>query len=1077
MRRLLTICALLAAALVVGTHSLSAQGVTTSQVRGTVSDSTGRAIAGAQVTAIHLPSNTTYRSTTRADGSFTIPGMRVGGPYQVRANAIGYQQATQDNVFLTLGTATDVAFRLRNAAVELGELQVSAQAGQFSSTRTGAATTVSSEVLAALPTVGRRIADFTRLTPQARGTSFLGMDNRLNNITVDGSYFNNSFGLAGTPGDRTGVAPLPLDAIEQIQVEMAPYDVRQGQFVGAGVNTVTKSGGNDFKGSLYYNFRNDAFVGKKISGNDFDPGTFKYHQIGARLSGPIIPDKLFFFANYEDDNFTEPGTLWTANAGGEPIEGTKTRVLKSDLDNLSSFLEQKYGYATGPYQGYDNETPSKRFLGRIDWNVSDRNKFSLRYTHLDSKTDVLASNSSSLGTTGNRRTNPNSLTYQNTNYQILENIRSIVGELNSQIGDNMSNQLIAGYNYSDESRDTRGGAFFPLVDIQENGANYISFGYEPFTPSNQLRYHSWQLQDNFTIYGNKLDWTFGVTGEKYHSDNVFFPGSQSVYVYNSLDDFYADARDGQSVTLRRFQVRYSNIPGQVEPLQPLDVTYLGAYAQAQWRAMPNVELTLGFRADVPSFGQTGYTNPEANAFTFRDQNGQDVRYQTQKLPDANLLYSPRLGFNWDVKGEKRTQVRGGTGVFTGRPAYVWISNQIGNNGLLTGFEQIDNTTTRPFNPDPDAYKPAPTGQPAASYELALTDPNFKFPQVWRSNIAVDQKLPKGFVGTAEFLYSKDVNGISYINANLPANQTTFTGVDNRQRWTDNRIHDNIPNAVVLGNEAKGTMWNIALSLEKAFSNGFFAKVGYNYGESKNTVDPGSIASGSYFNNPIVNDPNNPTAGLSANTPGKRYFAAVSWKRDFTGLGNTGISAYFSGETQGFGSYRFSGDANGDGGSNNDLIYIPKDASEMNFQQYTSGGKTFTVADQAAAWEAYIQQDDYLSSHRGQYAERNAVAMPILWRGDLSITQDLAAMVGGRANILQVRVDLLNFTHLLNSDWGVSYRFNSEQPLTSPSAANDGSLQYRLRNFSGNLISPQTFIKNAGINDTYRFQMSLRYMFN
>ena len=1077
MKRLLTVCALFVAALVVGAASVSAQGVTTSQVRGRVVGPQGAPVEGAQVTAIHQPSNTTYRSSTRADGSFTLPGMRVGGPYLVRATAIGFQPATQDNVFLTLGTATDVNFGMSQAVVELGELQVSAQAGQFSSTRTGAATTVTQEVLEALPTISRRITDLTRLTPQARGGRFLGQDDRLNNITVDGSYFNNSFGLAGTPGDRTGVSPIPLDAIEQIQVEMAPYDVRQGQFVGAGVNTVTKSGTNEFSGSLYYQVRNESFVGKRINGADFDPGTFDFSNLGVRLSGPIIKDKLFFFANYEDDKFTEPGTLWTANEGGEAITGTKTRVLRSDLDALSSFLQSEFGYATGPYEGYDHETPSKRFLGRLDWNVSDRNKFSLRYTHLDSKTDVLASNSSSLGTVGNRRTNQNSLTYQNTNYQILENIRSIVGELNSQIGSNKSNQLIVGYNESDESRDTRGGAFFPLVDILDGSTNYISFGYEPFTPNNELRYNSWQLQDNFTIYGNTMDWTFGVTGEKYESENVFFPGSQSVYVYNSLNDFYADARDGQTVNLRRFQVRYSNIPGLDKPVQPLEVTYLGAYAQNQWRVSDNVELTLGFRVDVPSFGETGFENTQANGLTFRDENGDPVQYRTEKLPDANMLFSPRLGFNWNVKGERKTQVRGGTGIFTGRPAYVWISNQVGTNGLLTGFEQLDNTTARPFSPDPDTYKPAPTGNPAASYELALTNPDFKFPQVWRSNIAVDQQLGNGFVGTAEFLYGKDVNGIYYINANLPAAQAQYTGADNRMRYTSNRIHSNIPNAIVLKNQNVGTMWNFAASLEKAFSGGFFAKVGYNYGESKNTVDPGSIASGSWFNNPIVNDPNNPENSLSANSPGHRFFTALSYKRDFFGFGTTGISLFVDGFTQGRGSYRFSGDANGDGGSNNDLLYVPTDVSEMNFQQYTSGGNTYTVEQQQAAWEAFIAQDEYLSSRRGQYAERNAVVMPMLWRADLSVTQDLASMVGGKVNKLQVRIDVLNFTNLLNQEWGVSSRFNSEQPLTNPSADGNGALRYRLRNIGGTLLTPEPFIKNAGINDTYRFQLSLRYMFN
>ncbi|HEY7767185.1 MAG TPA: hypothetical protein VIB55_03345, partial [Longimicrobium sp.] len=516
----------------------------------------------------------------------------------------------------------------------------------------------------------------------------------------------------------------------------------------------------------------------------------------------------------------------------------------------------------------------------------------------------------------------------------------------------------------------------------------------------------------------------GISAERYESENVFFPGSQSVYVYNSLADFYADAngylanpnRTTSPVTLRRFQVRWANIPGQDKPVQPLEVFYTGAYAQNEWRPNGRFTLTTGLRVDVPVFGNTAYTNAAADLLTFRDENGRDVKYSTGKLPDPAPLFSPRLGFNWDVLGTRSTQVRGGTGVFTGRPAFVWISNQIGTTGVLTGFEQLDNTTARPFNPDPNTYKPKTvTGAPASSYELALTDPDFRFPQVWRTNLAVDQRLPLGLVATVEYLYGRDLNGVYYINANLAPANTAFTGPDPRPRWTSasgrcptvsggfNRLNCNVANAVVLKNGDQGRSWNLSASLERPFARGVFAKVAYSYGEARNTVDAGSIAFGSWNNNPHAGDPNNPGLGFSANSPGHRVFAALSARRDLFGFGATTVSLFWEGRNGGNASYVYGGDLNGDGGTSNDLLYVPRDPSEMNFQQYTqtvgSGSTaktfTFTAAQQAEAFEAFIRQDRYLREHRGEYVERNAVFLPMVYRMDFSVSQQLASRIGGR----------------------------------------------------------------------------------
>jgi hypothetical protein len=1090
-----TLLALLACGALLAQPAIAlAQGVTTGSLTGRVTDANQQPVAGAKVIATHLASGTNYETTTRADGRYSIPGMRVGGGYLVTVEHGGtgssFEPQIQEDVFVNLGVTTDLDFIVRALAVEVTVTAPQSDA-VFSSERTGASTSVSRETLSTLPTISQRLQDITRLTPQAGGGgTFAGQDNRMNNITVDGSYFNNSFGLAGAPGDRTQVAPISLASIEQVQVSIAPFDVRQGNFVGAGINTVTRSGTNDFRGSLYYQFRDNNLVGTEAGSATVNPGTFDYKNTGFWVGGPIVRNRVFFFLNFEDETLESPGTTFLANPGGQPATGNMTRVLQSHLDELSSFLNSSFGYATGPYQGYPSLTPARRFLIKADFNVNQRNKVSFRYNHLDSDTDVLVSTSSSLGfgrgaaTSGGRGTQ--FLNFQNSNYQIMENIRSGIGEWNAIISDRMSNSLIIGYTTNDESRNSR-GEMFPFVDILESATTYTSFGFEPFTPNNELRYKTFQLQNNFTRYGARHSLTFGGSLERYESENVFFPGSQSAYVYNSLADWYADAnghlanpnRTTSPVTLRRFQVRWANIPGMEKPIQPLEVWYLGGYAQDDWRVRDNVRVTAGIRFDVPYFGDTGFTNANANALTFRDEHGNAVQYSTETLPDPNLLWSPRVGFNWDVRSDRQTQVRGGTGIFTGKPAFVWISNQIGESGVLTGFEQLDNTTARPFNPNVNHYKPTNvTGAPASSFGLALTDPDFRFPQLWRTNIAVDRRLPWGLTGTAEFLYGRDVNGVYYINANLAAPQTTFAGADNRPRWLpgQNRIHSHVANAIVLKNQNEGTSWDASFTLEKQMRRGFWAKTAYRYGEARNTVNPGSIAFGSWNNNQHAGNPNNPGLGYSFDSPGHRVFLAASYSREYFNFGGTTISIFLD-AFQGNSTYSFAGDANADGGTSNDLLYVPRNTGEMNFEQFTASGRTFTAAEQAAAWEAYISQDKYLSSRRGQYVERGAVFLPMTKRLDLSVAQDIFTDLGGRRHGFQFRADVLNFGNLLNSDWGLGHRMVNFQPLTNPSVdPATGALRYRMRVINGELQS-RSFERTAGLSDVWRVQFSLRYNFN
>jgi len=1114
---LLAVCALIGPV-----RPAAAQGVTTGAISGIVVDSQQQPVAGATVLAIHEPSGTSYEAVTRADGRFSLPGMRVGGPYTVTVAFTGgsggtaFTPETQSDIAVNLGVSTDLAFTVTPIAVQ-EEVTVVGQADPvFSSSRTGAATAIRREEIELLPTLSGRMGDVTRLTPQSSGgfNSFVGQDGRMNSITVDGSSFNATFGVSSSqPGDRTNVAPISLESIEQIQVSVAPFDVRQGSFIAASINTVTRSGTNELSGSFYHRFRSDDWVGTDAAGRPVNPGTFKFRNTGGWASGPIIQNKWFAFGNYEDERDTRPLNIFRANRG-EPVAGNVTRVRESDLSALSAFLQSGFNYETGPFEGIDDETPAKRLL-RSDYNINTANKVSFRYNHLDSFTDVgLSSSSSALR--GRGSASSNFLSFRNSNYQILEDIRSGIGEWNAVIGNTMANSFQSGYTYQDESRASR-GTVFPLVDIFESGTAYTTFGFEPFTFQNELRYSTFQLQDNFTKFTTRHSLTFGVYAEKFHSDNVFWSCCpQSGYAYNSLADFFADAngylanpnRAVSPVTLSRFHVRWSNIPGLDKPLQPLDVWYTAGYAQDEWRPARNLTLTAGLRFDVSRFKNTAFANPAADALTFRDERGNPVRYETGRMPDAKVLWSPRLGANWDVNGDQMTQVRGGTGIFSGRPAYVWISNQLGNTGVLIGERIVDNTTAFPFHPDPNRYKPTNvTGGGASSYALNVTDPDFKFPQVWRTNVAVDRRLPWGLVSTTELLHAKDVNGIYYINANLPAPQGSFAGPDARPRWVGvpcaaagqaggcvNRINNDSGNQVtvnyVLKNGSDGSAWNIAQSLSKTTAFGLSLRGAYSYGVSKSLVDPESTAATSYSRVATAGNPNDPIAEHSLWSPGHRVFALVTYRREYFSIGGTSLALFWEAKHNQASStpssrisYVFGGDMNNDIVSNNDLIYVPRDRSEMNFVTFTQGGRTFTAEEQAAAFERFIEQDPYLRTRRGQYAERYGAVMPMLRRADLSVVQEVFRNVGGKRNALQIRADILNVGNLLNSQWGVGRQVvaavntnNQVQVLTNPGVDAQGRATYRLAVVNNELLS-RSYQSSAFTSDVYQFMLSVRYSFN
>ncbi len=1091
--------------------SLFAQ-VTTSTISGIVTDKSGEALIGATVVATHTLTNTRYGTATNASGRYTLPAVRVGGPYSVTVSYTGYESETQNGIYASLGTAANVDFEVQESGTVLDEVTIVANRNDiFSSDRTGAATTFDRRQLASIPTTGARsINSITKYNPNGNGNSFGGQDSRLNNFTIDGSVFNNGFGLGtdAQAGGRTGSTAISLDAIEELQVNVAPFDVRQTGFVGSGLNAVTRTGKNEFFGSAFFNFRKSdttgIFNGTKIGDVKPNIGAFDEKVFGASFGGPIIKNKLFFFANYERQRQTTPATTWVAD--GSPLDAggsNVTRVLASDLDALSTYLRDKYRYETGPYENYDNKTESDKFLVRLDWNLSDKNKLTLRYTHHNSISDQLISNSNSAGA-GNRRTLVTAMSYQNAGYIIGDNTRSFVAELNSQLCNNVHNTFSAGYDFQDEDRQYK-GAFFPTIDILKDNATYISVGFDPFTPDNKLSYGTLHFTNNVSVYKNRHTYTFGANFEQYKSDNLFFPASNGVYVFDSLAQFYAASDfallnpnvDTSDVRYGRFQYRYSALPGAESPLQSLKVNRYDVYAQDEFQLNKRIKLTYGLRAGVIAFDDTGLSNATVDGQNYVDENRTlGYKVQTGKLPDPKVLWEPRAGFNWDVFGKKKTQLRGGLGIFTGRPPYVWVSNTIGNNGVLTGFIDVSGAKTRQhkFTPETNIFIPETPTLPS-TFDIAATDANYRFPQVWKNNLALDHKLPYGLVATVELLYNRNVNAVKYFDANFETSTSTFVGPDNRPRFAGNdagvRINDNVSRAAVMTTTNEGWYRAATLKLEYPNKKGLYAMVAHTFSEAKDLMSAGSIASGSWTGTRSVRGNNDLDLAFADQDAPGRTVGLLGYRFEYGGdfAGATAITLGYVGERRGFNgsinsarfSYSYAGDMNGDRVNNNDLIFVPNSASELTFDPLTVGAVIYTPAEQAAAFDAFIEQDDYLKTRRGQYAERNGVLFPVLHRFDLSVTQDFSIKIGGKRNTIQLRADILNAANLINNEWGLGNNFVADRPLVATGTTAGGVPKFRIATQKladgSTVLQRDSFVKSKTQFDTWAAQFGIRYIFN
>jgi hypothetical protein len=1101
MRRILLLSALLLTALI----GVQAQGVTTASISGIVVDTKGEPLPGANVVAIHLPSGTEYGASTLASGRFNLPAVRIGGPYRIAVTFVGYETYTVEDVNLSLGQNFDFRAVLIESGTELAEIVVTTTS-IFNADRTGASTNISSRRLQTMPTLNRSFTDMTRLTPQASGTSFAGRNNLYNNLSIDGSILNNSFGLASLPGGQTNSQPISLDALEEITVNVAPYDVRQGGFTGAGINAVTRSGTNEFSGSAYYFTRNENSVGSKVANEEFSTPTFTNDQYGLRIGGPIIKNKLFFFLSGELERRADPIGQFTAK---ESSTESGARLTRTEMDAIQQFLSSAYGYEAGPYQGYDMLTESDKITARIDYNINKNHKISFRYNYLKSIRDTPMSNS---GSQGGRQNSQNSLPFRSANYIINNNFNSFVAELNSIIGKN-SNNLVIGWTGFRDFRSSPGGVF-PYVDIENgNNQNVTSFGYELFSANNKLDQDVFQISDNFSIYLPKHTITIGTANEFYSFANGFMPNFYSRYRFRNYNEFFNSAPAGTEIPVLTpdgsggftvsqgtsdgtgrptlFNYRYSAVDGVEVPLAEMKAAQIGFYVQDEWTASDRLKLTAGLRIDIPYFPIDLPKNPTLDTVLFTNAEKIDV----SRLPDAKVLFSPRVGFNWDVKGDKSAQVRGGTGVFTGRIPFVWMSNQASNNGVLFGVVEEQGTSSaptladRPFDPDPTAYRPGTVTLPP-TIQIAATDPNFKFPQVWRSNLALDYKLPYDVVMTLEGIFTKDINAVYHRNANLTApvgiwagdGRVRYAGTDpgtRAVRYTDasNNVTFQVSDAIVLDNTNKGWSASLSALFRKDWNKDFSATVGYNYGPSYDlTSNPGSIAFSAWSGNQVVGDPNQPVVSYSSNQQLHRLIASASFRKEYASHFATSITLFYEARSGQPFSYIYSGDMNGDRVNGNDLIYIPRNKDEILLAS-ENANDTRTIDEIWNQLDAYISQDKYLSEHRGQYAARNGAETPWSAQLDIRILQDFYINVNGKRNTLQVTFDIFNFGNMLNPDWGVIQTPIRNQLLTFIGQESSSGRPVFSFPLNGGQPLNESFRNSLTLNSVWQAQLGIRYIFN
>jgi hypothetical protein len=1078
--------------------------VTTASLGGRIVDSKGETIIGAAVVATHLPSGTTYGAVTNGEGLYAIQGMRTGGPYTVEVSCLGYQTVKFTDIKLALGENYVLDGYLNDDVTSLTEaVVVATPASRFAATKTGASTNVSNEEMMNLPNSGRSISALTKLSPYASGMSFAGSDGRSTNFTVDGANFNNNFGLsANLPGGGT---PISLDAIEEVQLVVAPYDVRQSNFVGGGINAITKSGTNTFRGTAYTYYYDQRLRGNKLMGEDLnkgvrDPESNKIY--GFTLGGPIVKNKLFFFVNFE-----------MQNKPGQAIQNKPDASKQAVLQKISDKLKNDYGYDAGSYTDFPGGIQNRKLLARLDWNISDAHKLSLRYNNTTNTQWNEPNGNSCDDSYRNRsfnRASDASHPFAYNMYSQQNDVWSVAGELNSRFSNTVSNRFLATYTNINDQRGSKSSPF-PHIDIMTDGdyssgnfIPYTSLGYELFTYNNGVKNTVLNVQDNLTFYLGSHTITAGASYEHQMAHNSYMRNGTGYYRFASADDFL-----NGNLPLS-FVYTYGN-NGVASPAGRINYDQYGAYVQDEWKLTRNFKLSYGLRADMLAFDNKDLmTN---NAIKAVDFGGRHV--DTGAWPKTRVQVSPRIGFNWDVYGDKSIVVRGGTGFFQGRLPLVFFTNMPQNAGMIQTTAKFTSsfakdadgkitgvnypadvlaalttlnggkTTGGHLITNNDEYIKAlglnttvtpQDGQIGKSADINGVDPDFHMPQIWKSSLALDLQLPTSFPFTMslEGMFNKTLWGTRLKNWNINESAVTsrFSGPDKRLYYGADPYTYGSNNAYILTNSREGWGYTINYTMKAEPVRNLKLMFSYTHTESKEISGmPGSAANSAYQGLASVDGPNFLTLQRSQYVVPDKISADISYYIDL--IGGLQLDLYYSGYSAYGNSFTYSNDMNGDGLST-DLIYIPATKDEVAFK---------TEADRDAFWK-FVEQDTYLSAHKGQYAEANAARSPFVHRFDLRIAKDIKFNIGSPSHKFQISASIDNIGNMLNSNWGVRkldcYNKNSFTGVIAPLKYEglEGGIPTFSFNKVGDAYPTQTY--TTCLKETYecwQVLLGLKYFFN
>ena len=1078
--------------------------ITTSSMSGKVTmQGSGEEVIGATVQVVHEPSGTRYNAVSNVDGRFSIQGMRTGGPYTVTVSYIGFQPKSYKSITLQLGENFDLNVEMSEDANELQEVVVTGSKSKFSAEKTGASTNINSAQIVNLPTVSRSITDVTRLSPYGgSGMSFAGADGRNSNFTVDGANFNNNFGLSdGLPG---GGNPISLDAIEELQVVVSPYDVRQTNFIGGGVNAITKSGTNTYKGSAFIYHRNENLRGDAIDHQTIDGAREKDQSTtyGFTLGGPIIKNKLFFFVNGEMIKTPTVVNRWKGSRDGYADETNYiSRTTTSDLQTVSNYVLGKYGYNTGSFDSFPADESNYKLLARLDWNINDMHHLAFRYNYTKNRSWRTPNASSMDGGTRSAyaRMSLYSMSFANSMYSMDNNVHSFSLDLNSRFSANLSNQFLATYSKLDDVRGTNSSEF-PFIDIldgTDNTANYMALGYELFTWNNAVHNNILNIKDDLTYFVGNHKIMAGVSYEYQMADNQYMRNGTGYYRYRSLQDFM----NGATPEVVCLTYGYG---GETNPAARVQFSQLGFYAQDDWNITDRFKLTYGTRIDGLFFNNGDLmTNNAILALNYYDGGGNVRHIDTGKWPNSKVSISPRVGFTWDVFGDRSLKVRGGSGFFSGRLPLVFFTNMPTNSGMIQYQAQLNasNMARRFTNGEhsmadfagglvtdadgnatvaalrdklismgyPENITPEQGAVPSA---ISAVDPDFKMPQVWKTSLAVDYQLPVRFpfTVTVEGIFNKMINDRSISDwSMLPAEGfARWNGADNRPIYPS--TFRNSTKAFVLENTSKGYGWigNITINTQPADWVSLMAA--YTHTVSKEiTGMPGSAAESAFTYVPTVAGPNNIKLHNSQYVTPDRVVASATL-HDRSGNHYSLIYETWRGGYNE--SYMMANDMNGDG-YNYDAIYIPTDA-EVN-----KGLFRFVSEDDKVRFMDYVHNDSYLKKHQGEYAEGYSVYNPWVHRIDISYKHDFKLNIGKTKHVLQLSADVKNVLNLFNSSWGVSKAMNA--------SLNSGRiLKYENTDAEGYPVfstpsavhgNTKTWTPNFALGQCWYASIGIKYIFN